>query len=125
MTPSVKVIVVDDNPANLKLASDLLAFEGFEVQQAVDAKSCLKLLQAALPDIILMDIGLPGMDGLALTRYLKSQDRTRSIKIIALTAFAMKSDKDRVAAAGCEGYITKPIDTRRFAAQLRQYTQNG
>ena len=125
MKKPVTVLVVDDNPANLKLACDLLSMEGFEVLRATDAQSCLNVLMTVLPDIILMDVAMPGMDGLQLTRHLKSMDHTRSIKIIAFTAFAMKSDKDRVMSAGCDGYITKPIDTRKFANELRQYLHNG
>lgn len=125
MKKSTKILVVDDNPANLKLVSDLLGFEGFEVQRAKDAQSCLDMLQGDLPDVILMDVAMPGMDGLQLTRLLKSSERTRSITIIALTAFAMKTDRDRVMAAGCDGYITKPIETRGFISQVRQYLKNA
>jgi CheY-like chemotaxis protein len=115
------VMIVEDNPVNLKLASDLLELEGFEVARCQDAETALNTLEHAQPDLILMDVGLPGMDGLALTRKLKSQERTKKIKIIALTAFAMKGDKTKTLAAGCDGYITKPIDTRKFAEQIKSY----
>jgi CheY-like chemotaxis protein len=114
-------MIVDDNAINLKLASDLLEIEGFQVYRCVDAESALETLQKDHPDLILMDVALPGMDGLQLTRKLKSEERTKDIKIVALTAFAMKGDKGKVIQAGCDGYITKPIDTRRFKDQIAQY----
>lgn len=109
-----RILVVDDNPTNLKLASDLLEFEGYRVLQAVDAESALLVIQQTPPDLILMDIALPGMDGLTLTRQLKNDEKTRHIIIVALTAFAMKGDAAKAHAAGCDGYITKPIDTRQL-----------
>jgi CheY-like chemotaxis protein len=117
----ISILVVDDNPANLKLASDLLEIEGFTVYRCHDAESTLETISHHLPDLILMDVALPGMDGLALTRQLKSTPRTAGVKIVALTAFAMKSDSEKVFAAGCDGYITKPIDTRKFIEQLKPY----
>jgi CheY-like chemotaxis protein len=107
-----RILVVDDNPTNLKLIADLLSFEGYEVFHAMDAEEAQVLLSGTLPDLILMDIALPGMDGLSLTRLLKADARTSHIRIIALTAFAMKGDDEKALAAGCDGYITKPIDTR-------------
>jgi len=109
---SAKILVVDDNPTNLKLVSDLLEFEGHEILRAVDAEEAQDILGAILPDLILMDIALPGMDGLTLTRHLKADARTRHIRIVALTAFAMKGDDQKAFDAGCDDYITKPIDTR-------------
>jgi len=106
------ILVVDDNATNLKLVSDLLAFEGHEILNAMDAEAAQVVLTNALPDLILMDIALPGMDGLTLTRLLKADARTRHIRIVALTAFAMKGDEQKALDAGCDGYITKPIDTR-------------
>ncbi|HEV2287175.1 MAG TPA: response regulator, partial [Steroidobacteraceae bacterium] len=92
---SARILIVDDNPTNLKLASDVLRSEGFAVETAQDAEQAQRLLLQQLPDLILMDIALPGMDGLALTRKLKSSESTRGIRIIALTAFAMKGDEQR------------------------------
>ena len=109
---SARILVVDDNPTNLKLVSDLLAFDGHEVLSAMDAEEAQVVLTGPLPDLILMDIALPGMDGLTLTRRLKADARTRHIRIVALTAFAMKGDEQKALDAGCDGYITKPIDTR-------------
>jgi CheY-like chemotaxis protein len=106
------VLVVDDNPANLKLVRILLSEEGYDVRVAGDAEEALSVLRAFRPRLILMDLQLPGMDGLALTARLKAEPTTRDIEIIALTAYAMKGDEERARAAGCDGYITKPIDTR-------------
>jgi CheY-like chemotaxis protein len=118
-----KIMIVEDNIINLKLVSDLLEIEGFTICRCIDAESALKALTDFHPDMILMDVALPGMDGLQLTRMLKSQQQTKDIKIIAITAFAMKGDHERVMEAGCDGYITKPIDTRRFTEQISQYLQ--
>jgi CheY-like chemotaxis protein len=111
---SAKILVVDDNATNLKLVSDVLGFEGHEILKAVDAEEAQVVLADILPELILMDIALPGMDGLTLTRKLKADERTRHIRIVALTAFAMKGDEQKALNAGCDGYITKPIDTRKL-----------
>ena len=115
---SATILVVDDNPTNLKLVSDVLEFEGYNILKAVDAEEAQVVLAATLPDLILMDIALPGMDGLTLTRKLKAEERTRGIRIVALTAFAMKGDDQKAFDAGCDGYITKPIDTRKLPDQV-------
>jgi CheY-like chemotaxis protein len=120
---SAKILVVEDNPVNLKLASDVLAFEGYEILKAVDAEEAQGVLADTLPDLILMDIALPGMDGLTLTRKLKAGKRTRGIRIVALTAFAMKDDDQKALDAGCDGYITKPIDTRKLPGQVAEILQ--
>jgi two-component system cell cycle response regulator len=109
---------VEDNPTNLKLVSDVLEFEGYDILKAVDAEEAQVVIAATLPDLILMDIALPGMDGLTLTRKLKAEERTRGIRIVALTAFAMKGDDQKALDAGCDGYITKPIDTRKLPDQV-------
>jgi CheY-like chemotaxis protein len=115
------ILVVDDNPINLKLMADLLEFEGCRVLKAVDADDAQAVLEGDLPDLILMDIGLPGMDGLALTRHLKAQTRTAHLPIVALTSYAMKGDDEKARQAGCDGYITKPINTRTIAATVLKY----
>ena len=114
------ILVVDDNPTNLKLAAQLLEWSGYRVGKAVDAEQALEMIAAAPPDLILMDIALPGMDGLALTRQLKADPKRRHIRILAFTAFAMKGDEQKAFAAGCDGCITKPIDTRNLAQQVAQ-----
>jgi CheY-like chemotaxis protein len=112
------ILVVDDNPTNLKLVSDLLEFEGYKILKAVDAEEAMVVLADTLPELILMDIALPGMDGLMLTRKLKADERTRHIRIVAVTAFAMKGDDQKAFDAGCDGYITKPVDTRKLPGQV-------
>ena len=118
MKRKIQILIVEDHPVNLKLARDLLEMDGFEVISCTDAESALECMKNIRPDMILMDIGLPGMDGLELTRILKPGEKTKDIKIIAITAFAMKTDKDKVKEAGCDGYITKPINTRKFTGQI-------
>jgi two-component system, cell cycle response regulator DivK len=108
--PGDLVLIVDDNAANLKLARVLLEREGYVVRTATDAENALQILTTFTPRIILMDIQLPGMDGLELTRHLKADAATRDILILALTAYAMVGDEEKARAAGCDGYITKPID---------------
>ncbi len=115
---SATILVVDDNSTNLKLVSDVMGFEGYRILQASDAESALEIIQRTPPDLVLMDIALPGMDGLTLTRLLKAGESTRHIVIVALTAFAMKGDDAKAREAGCDGYITKPIDTRTLPAAV-------
>lgn len=122
---SAFIFVVDDNPVNLKLACDVLEFEGYTVGKASDAEEAQEILQHAMPDLILMDIALPGMDGLTLTRKLKQDERLRSVPVVALTAFAMKGDDRKAIEAGCDGYITKPIDTRRLPQQVAEYLRKA
>jgi CheY-like chemotaxis protein len=112
------VLIVDDNPINLKLASDVLEAGGLRVSRAINAEEAEATLETISPDLILMDIALPGIDGLMLTRKLKAQPRYQSIPIVALTASAMKGDDQKALGAGCDGYISKPIDTRKFVEQV-------
>jgi CheY-like chemotaxis protein len=120
MTPA-PILIVDDNPANLKLARVLLSQEGFEVRTAADAAEALRVLEGFRPRLILMDLQLPGMDGFELTRRLKASDAHRDVVILALTAYAMKGDEERARAAGCDGYISKPIDTRTLPGVIAGY----
>ncbi len=113
-----KVLIVEDNPMNMELFADLLEAGGFEVIRAVKAEEGIRCAQSTKPDVILMDISLPGMDGLEATKILKGDDRTVSIPVIALTAHAMKGDEARANTAGCDGYITKPINTRSFIEEI-------
>lgn len=113
-----RILVVDDNPTNQKLACDLLEFEGYQVDRAGDAEEAQLMIGDAQFDLVLMDIELPGMDGLALTRLIKEDPATRSLIVVALTAFAMKGDDQKAFDAGCSGYLTKPIDTRKFPQQI-------
>ena len=118
--PNKRILVVDDNPRNLKLAFDVLEDAGYEVVEAVDAEEAQIMVDRNLPDLILMDIALPGMDGLTLTRKIKANERTKHIRIIALTAFAMKGDDQKALTAGCDGYITKPIDIHQLPVQVAE-----
>lgn len=112
------VLVVEDNPANMKLATMLLERAGHRVVHADNAADGIALARERRPDLILMDVQLPGMDGLEATRCIKADERTRDIKVAALTAFAMRGDEARVLAAGCDAYIAKPIQYKEFLAQV-------
>jgi two-component system cell cycle response regulator DivK len=113
-----KVLVVEDNAANMKLAMFLLQSAGHTVFTALDAEAGLLLAREEHPDLILMDIQLPGMDGLQATAILKADDATKEIPVIALTALAMKGDEERIRAAGCDGYIAKPMRYQEFHAVI-------
>jgi len=113
-----KVLVVEDNPANMTLAMFLLQSAGHSVLSATDAEIGLTLARAEQPDLILMDIQLPGMDGLEATALLKADEATRGIPVVALTALAMKGDEERIRAAGCDGYIAKPMRYKDFLATI-------
>jgi two-component system, cell cycle response regulator DivK len=115
------VLVVDDNSQNLKLVRVLLRTEGYEVRTAVDAEEALGELEAFTPRLILMDLQLPGMDGLELTRKLKADPARRDIAIIAVTAYAMKGDEEKARAAGCDGYVAKPIDIETLPRMVREH----
>lgn len=112
------ILVVEDNAANMTLAVFLLESAGHSVAKAVNAEAGLMLARADQPDLILMDIQLPGMDGLQATALLKADPATRDIPVIALTALAMKGDEERIRAAGCNGYISKPLSYRSFLATI-------
>jgi two-component system cell cycle response regulator DivK len=115
------ILVVEDNPANMMLVVAVLERAGFRTAQAASAEEARRLIQTAPPDLILMDIQLPGEDGLSLTRTLKATPTTTHIPIIALTAHAMKGDEVQAIAAGCDAYIAKPIDTHTFGAFVRRF----
>jgi CheY-like chemotaxis protein len=112
------ILIVDDNPINLQLVLFLLSTGGYDVRTANDAHEALAVLSGFRPHLILMDLQLPGMDGLTLTRQLKADPATRDILIVAVTAYAMKGDAERARDAGCDGYISKPIDTRKLIPTL-------
>ena len=112
------VLIVEDNAANMKLATFLLQSAGHTVLSASNAEGGLMLARGEKPDLILMDIHLPGMDGLEATALLKVAEATRSIPVIALTALAMKGDEERIRAAGCDGYVAKPISYKEFLATI-------
>lgn len=115
----LRVLIVDDNAMNIVLAQTVLLAEGFVVETADGAAAALQQVALFRPDLILMDIQMPGRDGLDLTRALKADPVTRPIRIVAFTAFAMRGDEARMRAAGCDGYLSKPIDVKQFGAQVR------
>ena len=115
------ILVVDDQPVSIKLMQLMLEGEGYQVLVAANATEALQAVQASRPDLILMDIHLPSLDGLALTKLLRSDMESRHIKIVAISAYASTEDDKRIIAAGCDGFIPKPIDTRTLAASIREY----
>ena len=119
-----RILVVDDNPINLKLAGDVLECEGYEVDRAEDAEEALTSIRKKQPALILMDVALPGMDGYTLTKILKADEATKNIIVVALTAFAMKGDDQKAYASGCDGYIPKPIDTRNLVNEVSQHLEH-
>ncbi len=120
-----RVLIIEDNPANMTLAAFLLESAGHAVIRATDAEAGLLLAREQQPDLILMDIQLPGMDGLEATALLKGSDATRAIPVIALTALAMKGDEQRIRAAGCDGYIAKPMRYNDFLAAVAAHLPPG
>jgi CheY-like chemotaxis protein len=112
------VLVVDDSAVNLKLAKTLLAHHGYRVETAGGAREALEVLQRFTPRLILLDLQMPEMDGFELARRLKEDPATREVVIVALTAYAMRGDEERARAAGCDGYIAKPIDTRTLPQRI-------
>jgi CheY-like chemotaxis protein len=117
--------VVEDNEANQMLVRAVLELEGFRVEVAGSATEARDVLKDSTPDLVLMDVQLPGEDGLSFTRRLKAEAATERIPVIALTAHAMTGDKDQAISAGCAGYISKPIDTRSFADQIRTFLEEA
>lgn len=122
--PVRRILVVEDNPLNMELVCEVLEAHGYEVWQAMAAAEALERLTAGRPDLILMDIQLPGLDGLALTRRLKQDPTTRDIQVVALTAHVMKGDRERILEAGCCGYIPKPIDIKELTSQVARFLQD-
>jgi len=123
--PGETILIVDDNPVNMKLIRVLLLGEGYVVHTASDAQEALAVLKLLHPQLILMDIQLPDIDGLELTRRLKADPATKDVAILGLTAYAMKGDEERILAAGCDGYISKPIDTRTLPAVVQHYLEQS
>lgn len=115
------ILIVEDNPANMELATDLLENAGYTVVQATDAEQGIEAARTAPPHLIIMDVGLPGMDGLSASRMLREDATTKDIPIVILTAHAMHGDQEKAFAAGCSGYITKPIDTRSFIKTVSSF----
>jgi CheY-like chemotaxis protein len=121
MRAAPRVLIIDDNAMNQELSSVLLRRDGIEVANALDAESALTQVASFQPDLVLMDIQLPNTDGLELTRQLRADPAQRDLVIVAFTAYAMKGDEARMLAGGCDGYLSKPVDVPRFAAQVRGF----
>lgn len=119
-----KVLVIEDNEANMILVTALLKSSGWTVIPAMTAEEGIKIARAETPALVLMDISLPGMDGLTATGILKQDPQTKDIPVVALTAHAMKGDEAKALSAGCIGYITKPIDTRAFPKAVSGYIKD-
>ena len=119
------ILVVDDNEMNLRLLRWLLEKNGYQVHTACDAQTARAAIRAVHPRLVLMDIQLPDVDGLQLTREFKADPDLRDIPIVAVTASAMKGDQQKTIDAGCEGYITKPIDTAQFPVEIAGYLRRG
>ncbi len=115
------ILIIDDNPINLKLEKILLDVEGYNVRTASDAEEALRLIDSFQPRLILMDLQLPGMSGLELTTKLKASTKFNNIIILAITAYAMKGDREKALAAGCDGYVAKPIDTKTLPTIISNY----
>jgi CheY-like chemotaxis protein len=120
MTPK-RILIIEDNLLNLELATDLLEANGFVVFSAQTAEEGLRMARELSPDLVLMDFGLPGMDGLAAAKDLKANPATRHLAVVGHSAHAMKGDKELALHAGCDGYLTKPIQTRTFAEVITRF----
>ena len=116
-----RILIIEDNLLNLELTTDLLEVSGFTVSSAQTAEEGLRMARDILPDLVLMDFGLPGMDGLCATKDLKANPATRDLTVVGLTAHAMNGDEEIALNAGCAGYLTKPIDTRTFIESITRF----
>ena len=125
MTGGEVVLIVEDNDKNLKLARDLLQFAGLRTLEATSAEDGIAIAQRERPSLVLMDIQLPGMDGITALRALRGDERTAAIPVVALTASVMKSDRERFDAAGFDGFMQKPIDVKTFAVDVRGFCARG
>ena len=118
------ILVVEDNKLNMKLVRGLIKIGKYHMLEAMDAETGIKLIREERPDLVLMDIQLPGMDGLSATEVIKADPDLKDIPIVALTSYAMQGDKEKALAAGCTGYIAKPIDTRQFLETVSQFLKD-
>ncbi len=116
-----KILVIEDNELNMKLVRALLTLGNFSMLEATDAEAGIQMARQHLPDLILMDIQLPGMDGLEATKIISNDAELKDIPIVALTSYAMQGDKEKAKAAGCIDYITKPLDTKEFLKRIGNY----
>jgi len=120
-----KILVVEDNPKNLKLVRDVLVYSGYEVVEATSGEDGVRLAEETSPDLILMDLQLPGIDGAEALRQIRSGDHNSGVPVVAVTAFAMADDRDRAFASGFDGYVEKPISARALPEQVRDFLESG
>jgi two-component system cell cycle response regulator DivK len=120
-----RILVVEDNPKNLKLVRDVLVYSGFEVIEATTGEDGVRLAEEASPDLILMDLQLPGIDGAEALRQIRSGEHNPGVPVVAVTAFAMADDRDRAFASGFDGYVEKPISARALPQQVRDFIELG
>jgi CheY-like chemotaxis protein len=125
MSQLATILLVDDNVLNMIVTADVLEYAGYAVLRAENVAEAQVILQRTMPNLVLLDIQMPGMDGLTFTRLLKADPAYRSIPVVALTALAMRGDDQKALAAGCDGYITKPIDTRKLPDQVAEILQRS
>ena len=118
---SHKILIVEDNELNMKLFDDLLSAQGYETLQCMDGVSALEIARQELPDLILMDIQLPRVSGLEVAKWIKEDEELRDIPVIAVTAYAMKGDEERIRDGGCEAYVSKPIAINDFLSTVREH----
>jgi CheY-like chemotaxis protein len=116
-----KILVIEDNELNMKLVVALLKIANYQILQAVDAESGIRLARHQRPALILMDVQLPGIDGLAATRLIKADEELKATPVVALTSYAMQGDEEKAMEAGCDGYISKPLDTRTFLGRIGEF----
>ncbi|MEI8409888.1 MULTISPECIES: response regulator [unclassified Kribbella] len=124
MSPG-RILVVEDNPKNLKLVRDVLLFSGYEVIEATSGEDGVRLAASEEPDLILMDLQLPGIDGAEALRRIRAGERTRDVPVVAVTAFAMDDDREHAFASGFTGYVEKPISVRRLPQQVKDFLRLG
>jgi two-component system cell cycle response regulator DivK len=120
-----KILVVEDNPKNLKLVRDVLVYSGYEVVEATSGEDGVRLAEETSPDLILMDLQLPGIDGTEALRQIRSSEHNPGVPVVAVTAFAMTDDRDRAFASGFDGYVEKPISARALPQQVRDFLEPG
>jgi two-component system, cell cycle response regulator DivK len=125
MSAGQRILVVEDNELNLKLVRDVLTHAGFDVIEARTGEQAVQLADELVPDLVLMDLQLPGIDGTEALRRLRSRTRTRAVSVVAVTAFAMKGDRERAFQDGFDGYVVKPISARELPAQVRGFLEGG
>lgn len=118
------ILIIEDNPLNVELASDLLQASGYRIHSTRTAEEGIRMARELLPDLVLMDISLPGMDGLCATRALKNDPATSHLTVVGLTAHAMLGDEGTALQSGCDGYLTKPIDTRTFVSTVTKFIKD-